>query len=137
MVSAFKAQRLNMWQWYTKDYTRCRPRKQVNPNLDFQPFDLSFKALVSTAERQQRQEQKYREFEKRFAEVLPVWYEDLVEDWDKEIKRITDFLGTYYAHVAPQTRKSGLGTRATISNYDKLRERWRNTEYEVFFDEDI
>ena len=137
MVSSSKAQRLQAWQWYTKDYVKCKPWKHANPNIGFEPFVFKFEELVHTVKRNQRQEQSYMGFEKRFSKILPVWYEDLVENWEREIQRITDFLGTHYVDVAPQTRKSGFGVRATISNYDELRETCRNTQYEVFFDEDI
>lgn len=137
MVSCFKARRLNSWQWYTQDYKNCRPQKYANPNIDFKPFVFGFKQFVAEVHRNQQQERKYLGFEQRFSEVLPVWYEDLVGNWKHEIQRITDFLGTYYVDVAPRTHKSGLGVRATITNYDKLRGRCKNTQYEVFFDEDI
>lgn len=68
--------------------------------------------------------------------TITVTYENLVIDYEKEIKRIQNFLGVNYEILRASTRKqSEQSLSSAISNYFDLKKRLKNTPWEIFFEE--
>lgn len=68
--------------------------------------------------------------------VLPVCYEDLLQDRDGIMAQIFNFLKVKPFAVAGKTKKNtGDDLREVIENYDALRAHYAGTRYEAMFDE--
>ncbi len=67
---------------------------------------------------------------------IDVFYEDLCNHREREMKRIQEFLGVDYEIVEPSTYKQSkqLLSKA-ISNYFELKKQFRGTPWEEFFEE--
>jgi len=67
---------------------------------------------------------------------IDVLYEDLSYDYEKEMKRIQDFLGIQYEPLKPSTFKQAvLSLSKAISNYFELKDRFRETPWIKFFED--
>jgi LPS sulfotransferase NodH len=67
---------------------------------------------------------------------IDVSYENLSRNYENEVKRIQEFLGVNYESVKPSTYKqSSQPLSKAISNYVELKEQFKNTPWEEFFEE--
>jgi LPS sulfotransferase NodH len=67
---------------------------------------------------------------------IDVIYENLADEWEEEITRVQKFLGVPCEPLRPFTRKQAqLPIAAEIVNYLELKDRFRGTAWESFFDE--
>ena len=67
---------------------------------------------------------------------LEVVYEDLVSNYQAEMKRIQEFLGVKYETVKPLTYKQTRQPLSkAIANYAELKQRFANTPWEIFFED--
>jgi hypothetical protein len=68
---------------------------------------------------------------------LDVSYERLCADYGGESRRMQTFLGVEFEPIQPLTHKQTRSRlRDGIANYDDLKERFRGTPWEHFFDDD-
>jgi hypothetical protein len=84
-----------------------------------------------------------REWEEEHDRLFPadrridVIYERLCADYVAEIRRLTEFLDVPFEPVSPLTHKQGQSRlREAIANYDELRERFRHSPWERFFEDE-
>lgn len=69
-------------------------------------------------------------------DTIEVMYEDLAADYQREIRRIQEFLGVNFEDVQPETYKqSRQPLSEAIANYCELRERFQQTPWSTFFEE--
>lgn len=67
---------------------------------------------------------------------IEVFYENLCNHCESEIKRIQEFLGVRYEIVKPTTYKqSNQPLSKSISNYFELKEKFKDTSWEEFFED--
>jgi hypothetical protein len=68
--------------------------------------------------------------------IIDLTYESLVADYVGEMRRILDILGVRHEEVKPNTQKqSSKSLSESITNYFELKEKFRGTEWETFFEE--
>jgi LPS sulfotransferase NodH len=68
--------------------------------------------------------------------VINITYENLSEDYETELKKIQDFLEVDYHPVKPLTYKqSRQPLKETLANYFELKQQFRGTPWEVFFED--
>ena len=99
------------------------------------PVGLDFDACRSFFEKTRRWE---REYDARLSghPKLDLYYEDMVGGFDEEMTRVQTFLGLPLEGIRPRTRKqSQLPLSKAILNYEELRERFADTEWDSFFDD--
>lgn len=85
-----------------------------------------------------RNEEEKKHFDRYFEghRKLDVIYEDFVADWTREMERIQDFLGVPHETVRPSTYKqSNQRLSEIIANYFELKERFRSTPWQGFFED--
>jgi LPS sulfotransferase NodH len=83
----------------------------------------------------QESQQKYDDFFQAHLK-LDVFYEELCQDDQKEMKIVQDFLGVNYELAKPSTYKqSSQSIAATVSNYFELKERFTGTAWQSFFED--
>lgn len=67
---------------------------------------------------------------------IELFYEDLAQDNDREMRRVQTFLGVDYQPVAPTIYKQSQQTLAqAIANYDELKDRFAGSPWASFFEE--
>jgi LPS sulfotransferase NodH len=67
---------------------------------------------------------------------IGVVYEDLANDYEREMRRIQDFLEVTYEPVIPSTfKQSNQPLIEAISNYSELKQKFEGTPWETFFEE--
>jgi hypothetical protein len=67
---------------------------------------------------------------------LDVLYEDLAQDYEREMARIQAFLGVDYQAVKPSTfKQSDQPLSKQIANYFELKKRFIDTPWAEFFEE--
>lgn len=67
---------------------------------------------------------------------MEVFYETLSGDYHREMKRIQEFLGVNHEAVKPITyKRASQPLHKAISNYFELKERFKETPWEEFFDD--
>lgn len=100
------------------------------------PLEFSYDDLAARFEKASRRE---REGAARFSAhpCMDLFYEDMVEDFPREFRRITDFLGVdFQPPPASSYRKQRTRTlREVIPNYDALKASFAGTEWAKHFDE--
>jgi LPS sulfotransferase NodH len=102
--------------------------KQLSITLDYQDCLQEFTYS-------QKIKQYYDLFFKENLKI-DVNYEVLSNDYLSEIKRIQDFLEVDYEFVKPSTfKQSAQPLSEAISNYFELKEKFKNTPWEFFFEE--
>lgn len=134
--------RLNRRDEISRLVSECRSRKanswvvynQEDRNNTDLPFHLSFSDMIYWYHLHQKAQEVTEEYLKRFDNILHVWYEDLLADWDGGTKLMFDFLGVPRQKVWPATIKTGVSLREMISNYDELKERCCGTVLEEYFE---
>ncbi len=102
--------------------------KQVTVSLDYQECITYFnymKTVTKAYDLLFTQHQK-----------IDVIYEDLSQDYASEIRRVQEFLELDYEISEPITLKqSSLPLSQSISNYFELKEKFKNTHWESFFED--
>lgn len=63
---------------------------------------------------------------------LPVYYEDLNNNWEEEIERIQKFLEISPEKIVPATKKL-IGGKEFVQNYEELRKYFENTRWFGYF----
>lgn len=67
---------------------------------------------------------------------IDVFYENLSNHCESEMKRIQEFLGVQYESVKPSTfKQANQPLSESISNYSELKEKFRGTSWEEFFED--
>jgi len=67
---------------------------------------------------------------------IDVLYEDLANHYQSEMKRVQEFLGVHYEDVRPSTYKQSRQVLSkAISNYFELKEKFKSTPWEEFFED--
>lgn len=129
-VSQQKAFQLKMWTTFNYSYdnkkfrTQCDFQLTINANDFLEYISFLKKCEVDAVELLQGHE------------FLNVNYEDLCDDQEKELNRISDFLGiTIPTNATTPTRKTGVRPLSyTVTNYNELKLNFTGTEYEQFFE---
>jgi LPS sulfotransferase NodH len=68
--------------------------------------------------------------------LLNVFYDNLSNNYETEIKKVQDFLGVAYEPVKPLTYKQAQQSlKEAISNYFELKEKFAGTHWEGFFED--
>ena len=66
--------------------------------------------------------------------LITLYYEELVDDMDTAVHRLTDFLNVpYFRPTTNLERQNPEQLRDLITNYDELRSGFAGTEWEQFF----
>lgn len=69
-------------------------------------------------------------------DTLEVMYEDLAADYQRETRRVQEFLGVSVEAVQPETYKQSRQPLSdAIANYCELKERFQQTPWSLFFEE--
>jgi LPS sulfotransferase NodH len=119
------AERTREWSISTK--TRKR-NKQEPIELDFNEVCKTFESVT----------QRRVEFDEFFSKKIDVYYEDLAENYANELNAVQEFLGVPTSFTQPSTTKQAqLPLDKAIKNYHELNEKFGNTEWSVFFDEEL
>ena len=71
----------------------------------------------------------------RFPRTITVFYEDLVNDWERQTRRVLTFLGLDYQAIQPTTIKTGKSLRETLPNYEQLKVCLQDTPLGQYFGE--
>ena len=67
---------------------------------------------------------------------IDLFYEELSRDYASEMRRVQEFLGVEYQKVVTATHKQARRPLSTaISNYDELKEEFKGTSWEAFFED--
>ncbi len=128
VVSRVNARRLHdkigVWNLYD-EADRLAPAM-----LDYEQFDT----MVRNRE---AQDKALSEFVARFdLPKMVIAYEDLLQDRDRVLHELFDFLRIRWVPLEATTKKNtGDDLRQAIANYDEIRERYAGTRYEAMFDE--
>ncbi|MCC6190122.1 MAG: sulfotransferase [Anaerolineales bacterium] len=102
---------------------------------DKEPLELNYEACLKDFIQTRQWEQAADEHFAAHAKLV-VCYEDLAEDYQREMARLAPFLGLLDEPLAPQTRKQAQQPlRAAIANYAALKQQFAGSEWEVFFEE--
>jgi len=68
-------------------------------------------------------------------QVLNIYYEDLLVNFNEEIRKVQDFLGVEYRVLTSRFIKINRKKLSdTISNYTELKEKFAGSKWEVFFE---
>lgn len=104
--------------------------EEENPPI-FLDYEGCLKAFTGTREWEREYDTFFKDHHK-----LDVLYENLSSDYESEMKRIQEFLGVDYQVVRPLTYKQiHQPLSRAISNYFELKERFRGTSWEEFFED--
>lgn len=96
-------------------------------------YELDYDECVRFFEQITRHEKEFSDF---FPGTLTVCYEDMLADFESEMRRVLDYLGVRHASLAsPLQRQRKRTLRETITNFEELKERFSDTPYEVFFEQ--
>lgn len=134
LISQATAIRTDQWQWFDKRMGGVGEKMYGKPNI--QPYRLEKKELVQLYEDRRKADEAYKVWELRFFDILPVWYEDLVDNWEQAVNRVFQFLGLKPCEVTPMTKKNpGPPLQELITNFDELHEQCFGTPLYRMFDE--
>ena len=129
--------RKNILKTYVSQETALRTNNWVSqgeyPKLNYPSIYLNYDLVLRAFEQTRQREQ---EGEKLFSEhqMMNIIYEDLVQDYVKETKKIQDFLNVDYQPLCVSTRKQSQTSLAEqIRNYEELKLKFANTPWEEFF----
>lgn len=81
---------------------------------------------------------RYQQAKEIFSEheMIDVCYEELCSDLKSEMVKIQNFLEVPFVDINPTTQKNpGKNIRETITNYNELKQYFKNTELAEYFDE--
>lgn len=98
-------------------------------------ISLNYEECLKSFTEIQEWEKKYDIFFENSCKI-DVLYENLSNDYKNEMKRIQEFLGVDYEVVRPSTYKqSNQPLSKAISNYFELKEKFKGTPWEEFFED--
>jgi hypothetical protein len=109
-------------------YRVMRERRPRDEPRTFTPEELRAELRI--------QETLVTAFDERFAHhpLLALKYEQLVDRWDEQIRRVQEFLGVEPLPLAPATKPNrGLYYRRIIANYDELAAAFADTRWSWLF----
>jgi len=67
---------------------------------------------------------------------LDIFYEDLSKDFESILKSVQEFLGLSSFSAQPRTfKQSTYSLKESITNYEELKKYFKNSTFEIFFDE--
>lgn len=122
-ISRIKANANNSWV-----NTNGEKEKQVAINVD--PV-----ACLKDFEQTRRWEHHAEELFQNHPK-LDIFYEDLSNDYQPVLKTVQEFLNLDYFPVQPQTfKQSVLSLSQSISNYEEIKNYFKNSPYQEFFNE--
>jgi LPS sulfotransferase NodH len=98
-----------------------------------QPVELDYGDCLRWFERSKAWEEKYDAF---FKDSLMLYYDDLVNDYDRQMHEVQKYLNVNACEVSSVLKKQAqLPLDKAIENYGQLKNRFSGTEWEVFFEE--
>jgi len=98
-----------------------------------QPIELDYEDCLRWFERSKEWEQKYDTY---FKDCMMLYYDDLVSDYDRQMRAIQEYLNVSVCDVSSVLKKQAqLPLNKAIENYGQLKSRFSGTEWEVFFEE--
>lgn len=99
------------------------------------PIHLDYEQCLAAFQRTKENIQKYTQFFRNQPQLI-VHYEELVRDSDGQMERVQEFLGLKFEKLKSETYQQGdKPLSEAIANYHELKEQFRGTEWEVFFEE--
>ena len=100
-----------------------------------EPIFLPIEECRTQFELTRKWENEFKDFFSK-SRVMEVYYEDLAADYVQVMNKVQRFLGLPIQPVAPLTfRQSHRPMREIIANFDQLRQAFRGTEWEGFFEQ--
>lgn len=97
----------------------------------FYPVDDLRKHMEQTRAWEEKGEEKFKKHP-----MISIDYEDLVDHRNQTFKKVTDFLSVTYKEPRTDFKKQTTQSlRELLENYDLLKDQFRGSEWEVFFDE--
>ena len=97
-------------------------------------FTLDYEECLRDFVRTRRWEEEFDEFF-RSHPLLEIFYEDLAANRAAEMRRVEQFLNVEFEAVKPTTyRQSQESIAVTIENYFELKEKFKGTQWESFFE---
>lgn len=116
----------------------ARARRHAAPAIDERAVTIDVDRFIDDSIRgADRQARRIRVLKDAGVEVLDVWYEELTEHLDSELRRIAAFLGLGEPVSESQpflVRQNPEPLRLLVRNYDELRRRLSRTSMRVFLD---
>jgi LPS sulfotransferase NodH len=99
------------------------------------PVTIDYETCLEDLSRTRQSEQRFDALFENHPK-LEVIYEDLAQDYQAVFQRVRQFLCLPDQPIAPQTYKQSNGSLAqSIANYAELKERFRGSEWETFFED--
>ena len=99
------------------------------------PIPLEYRKCLHYLKKVKENEEKYDDFFKNH-HTLELIYEDLAASYKSELKRVTDFLGIPFKESQPVTfPQSRKPLPEIIVNYRELKEKFRSTPWEQYFED--
>lgn len=98
-------------------------------------FELNYEECLDDFSRTRAWE---KEYDTRFKQhpMLEMFYEDLAVDYAGQMRRVEEFLNIGTEAVRPTTYKQTKSTlREVITNYDTLKQKFIDSEWESFFED--
>ncbi len=118
--------------WYVKsDWATLglRDRQKNSPTIQ-----LNYEKTLEAFEQTKKLEQEHEDFFKD-RHLLKIFYEDLIEDNQKEMNKIQNFLGVKPTSVYISTKKQSKNSlQKSIQNYSELKKRFQGSPYASFFE---
>lgn len=105
-VSHVKAKNTDVWNRYGDD----KQKNAVQVEIDVNSL-LKDAAFVKKC---------WSEVDRLYPERLVVYYEDLCEHWEREQRRMQEYLGVDYHELAPSSNKIGRSLKEDVKNYDHV-----------------
>ncbi len=114
----------------TDKYAIRRPEER-----DLRPIYLDFNECKNYFNLINENIKKYDTYFKN-REILEIFYEDLENDLNNCLFKIQKFLGlNYEALSSPYIKQNVLPLNKCIKNYYELKDKFKGTEYEIFFED--
>ncbi len=120
---------LKAWKtdrWFEK-------KQEKNSKNNFKPVKIDYHDLLDYFKKTEFLEKKYDEIFKNHKKI-EIFYEDLINQKDKTMKKIFNFLEVPYVKTNTNLKKQNtLPLSKSISNYKQLKQKFKGTKYEKFF----
>jgi len=110
-------------------------RKKMEPEQEYKPININY---VECRKYFRREEKNIRNAALFFKnnKMIDVYYEDLAADKNPETDKIQEFLGLEPETLSCDFVKQNMQSLSElISNYSDLKEKFENTEWEIFFED--
>jgi GR25 family glycosyltransferase involved in LPS biosynthesis len=115
-------------QWFEK-------KQEKNAEKNFKPVKIDYQDLLGYLKQTEFLQKKYDEIFKKHKKI-EIFYEDLVNQKNKTMKKIFNFLGVPYVKTTTNLKKQNtLPLSKSISNYKQLKQKFKRTKYEKFFEQ--